>query len=289
MKLRRPVVLVVAALLATVVTVSGCGGGGAEGGCGATASCGGDPTGQWQVDGVCQYSPSQPDQPLSFPEYTAQPQDPMLTPPQPMPTTSGSWCAGLVYGPPTVSAPDGLVANVTLWHEVPQFTSGTVSFTAGHRYEADLTFSTQSSTYFALSCLQANGFSPTCAQLQKQLTTFYANAAMTRHGQPAYRAPKGVDPAAGIQCAEMTDGGCTCDYTYALEVSDKGGWATSGSFLSETNETYAYNGVLNTPNAPTVPTVATFCASGDHITLSGNAGDSLSGVVGLRTMSLRRM
>ncbi len=288
MKLCSPQVLVVAALVAIGVVATGCGGGGAEGGCSTPASCGGNPIGQWQVDGVCQYLPSQPDQPLSYKDYVANSQSPTVTPPQPQPTTSGSWCAELVYLPPSATAPDGSVKNVTLWHEPAAFTSGTVSFTEDHKYDADLVFSTQSSTYFTPSCLQANGFGPTCAQLQKGLTTFYTNGAMAK-GQPAYSAPKGVDPGAGIQCVGTTDGGCACNYTYVLEVSDKGAWATSGSFLSETTQTYAYNGVRNQSNAPTVPTVATFCASADHLTLSGNAGSSLSGVVGLRTMSLRKM
>jgi len=290
MKPRFPeVVLAVAAVLATVAAASGCGGGGSEGGCGSTASCGGDLTGQWQVGGVCQYMPSQPDQPLSFPEYTAQPQDPMVSPPQPQPTTSGSWCSGLVYSPPATKTPDGTVMNVTLWHEPAAFTSGTMSFTPDHKYQATLVFSTQSSTHFAPSCLQSNGFAPTCAQLQRQLTKFYADSAMQRNGQPAYRAPKRVDPAAGIQCIDMDDGGCRCDYTYQIEVGDNGAWATSGSFVSLTNEKYAYNGVLNAPNAPTLPTLATYCANGGSLALSGNAGSSLSGVVGLRTMSLRKM
>ena len=213
----------------------------------------------------------------------------MVSPPQPQPTTSGSWCSGLVYTPPAMATPDGSVMNVTLWHEPAAFTSGTMSFTADHKYEATLVLSTQSSTHFRASCLQSNGFAPTCVQLQRQLTAFYANAAKLKNGQPAYRAPKGVDPSAGIQCIEMDDNGCRCNYTYQVEVSDKGAWATSGSFISLTNEIYAYNGVRNVPNAPTLPSVATFCASGNSLSLSGNGGSSLSGVVGLRTMSLRKM
>ena len=112
---------------------------------------------------------------------------------------------------------------------------------------------------------------------------------MQKHGQPAYRAPKRVDPSAGIQCIAMDDNGCKCDYTYQIEVADNGAWATSGTLISLTNETYAYNGVRNAPNAPTLPSIATYCASGNSLALSGNAGSSLSGVVGLRTMSLRKM
>jgi hypothetical protein len=279
----------VAAALLGVAAMSGCGGGGAEGGCGSIASCGGDPTGKWAVDGVCQYMPPQPAQPLSFPDYTAQPQDPTIAPPQPQPTTSGSWCSGLVYGPPTTDTPDGSVMNVTLWHDPAVFSSGTMALTADHKYEADLVLSTQSSTYFPVSCLQANGFSPTCKQLQAQLNLFYGNVAKQKHAEPAYQAPKASDPAAGIKCSEMTDGGCICDYTYQVKVSDVGAWASSGSLLSLTNETYAYNGVRNATNAPTVPSLASYCVAGDHLTMSGNAGTSLSGVVGLRTMSLRKM
>jgi hypothetical protein len=290
MKLRRPqLTLLLIALAAGAAVALGCSSGGTEGGCGSIASCGGDPTGEWQVDGVCQYAPPQPDQPLSFPEYTQQPQDPTIPPPQPQPTTSGSWCSGLVYNPPGTGTPEGAVANVTLWHEPATFTSGTMSFTADHKYDAELVLSTQSSTYFPVSCLQANGFSPTCKQLQRQLNTFFGAAAMLKHAQSAYQAPKTADPAAGIQCAEMTDGGCICDYTYQVTVSDTGAWASNGSLLSFTTEAYAYNAARNTPNAPTFPVLANYCASGNRLSLSGNAGVSLSGVVGLRTMTLRKM
>jgi hypothetical protein len=289
MTLRLSRSMLITTVLLGVVVGEGCSGGGAEGGCGSTASCGGDPTGQWAVDGVCQYMPPQPAQPLSFPDYTAQPQDPTIPPPQPQPTTSGSWCSGLVYSPPSMDSPDGTVMNVTLWHEPAVFTSGTMNFTPDHQYQASLVLSTQSSTYFPVSCLQANGFQPKCSVLQTELNKFYVSAAMQRHADPAYRAPRTADPASGIKCQEMTDGGCICDYTYQVTVLDKGAWASNGSLLSLTNELYTYNGVRNAANAPTLPNLANYCASGDQLTMSGNAGTSLSGVVGLRTMSLRKM
>jgi hypothetical protein len=289
MKVRCPQILpVIGAMVTALAVASGCSGGGAEGGCGATPSCGGDLTGQWQVDGVCQYLPPQPDQPLNYKDYVANTQSNMITPPQPQPTTSGNWCSWLDFQPPDANVHDWTVKNVVLWHEPAGFTSGQVSFTPDHKYDAELLFTTQSTTIFTPSCLQANGFAPTCSKLQKMLDAYYASAAMA-NGQPTYRAPKGADPGAGIQCAEMTDGGCACDYTYALQVSDNGSWVTNGAFLSQTTEAYAYNGMRNQTNEPTGPTVSTFCASGDHLTLTGSTGNSLSGVVGLRTMSLRKM
>jgi hypothetical protein len=277
-------------VLATIAAVAaGCGGGGTEGGCGDTASCGGDPTGTWKVDGVCQYQPPVPDQPISLPEYTSGKVDPMLTPPQPQPTTSGSWCSGLIFVPPNPQAPGGSIKTVNLWHDPVNFTSGTKTLSQDHKYQSNLVFSTQSTTYFPTSCLQANGFNPTCAQLQSALTTYYVGAAMQAKVQSAYTAPAGVDPAAGIQCVPTTDEGCNCHYTYQLEVADSGAWATSDGLLSETSASYTYNGVLNQTDQPTVPVVANYCASGNHLTLSGNAGTSLSGVVGLRTLSLRKM
>jgi len=90
--------LSIAASIGAAASILSCGGGGAEGGCPATASCGnGSPAGTWQVTGKCTYSPVQPTQPLLYQQYNAKPQDPVLTPVQPIATTGGDWCAGLFY------------------------------------------------------------------------------------------------------------------------------------------------------------------------------------------------
>jgi hypothetical protein len=164
-----------------------------------------------------------------------------------------------------------------------------MGFTPGNpgSYTATLTFSTKSSTHFAYSCLIAYGDTPTCDDLTAQLTKFYmamppATAAFTN-----------------IACASGAPDGCDCSYGYTVVVTDSGAWSTSGATLFEDSNMllYAINGMaLDMPGASGAPSQvpaktmeATYCVAGNQLTLSGANGSSLSGVTGLRTMTLQPM
>jgi len=260
----------VAATIAVAVGVSSCGGTGAEGGCPATASCGGDltkPTGFWQVETVCQYFPTQPSQPLTYNEYVARPPDPVLTPVQPLPTTGGDWCSALDYNA-------GGVQEVILWHPAAKLTSGNVSFNSDATYESDLQFSAQASTNFPVACLQSGGVAPTCSQFETDLTAFYAMA------------PNAGQGIVDIHCTDDVDSSCTCNYTFQVALVDKGTYSAADGILYENTEEYTYNGVAVTEYQPSVPTAISYCDNGG-LTLTGNDGANLSGVVGLRTLTLQ--
>jgi hypothetical protein len=285
----------------------GCGGG-AEGGCPALASCGGDPTGAWKAAAAdaCQYRAVRPAQPADVNAFVGKGVlAPTFAPPQPQPvmlqqSTSGDWCSGLVYS-------TGMVGYANLWHDAPAFADGQVSFKPDHTYGVTLTFSTpgyangggdpdagtgtgaaagpgSNTTHFAPICLLAYGANPSCADLSAGLTTFY---------KPV---PPSTASFQNIQCAPASDGGCDCSYVYVVVVQDSGNWSVSGNTLLEdsTMGTYSYNGLfLTTQGAPsqvpTQPMQATFCGQNGQLLLTGANGSSLSWVTGLRTMKLTPM
>lgn len=277
--------LSIAAAIAASGSVVSCGGGGAEGGCPETASCGnGSPTGTWQVRGKCAYSPVQPTQPLLYQQYTAKPPHAVLTPVQPIATTGGDWCAGLFYPAPggTMSG----IQNVTLWHDSATLESGSVQISADSTYKTSLVFQAPSVTHFTPACLQVSGFSPTCQQLETDLVKFYAAASGQKFVNPigANGQPVSGDP---IQCGAATDGGCDCRSTFEVDLIDQGTWTAAGGVLSENSEIYTYNGLMVYEDQPTVATAANYCVNG-NLTLTGLNGTSLSGVLGLRTMILSK-
>jgi hypothetical protein len=261
--------LVSAAALTVSVAATSCGGNtGAQGSCPDGASCGGDPSGSWKVTQTCQFSPPRPIQPLTYTEYTAKPQDPLVPPVQPLPSTSGDWCSGLFYPGP------GAITNVELWHDTAQLTSGTLTFSKDKTYQANLTFQARDQvTHFATACLETGGFSASCSGLQTDLTSFYAMA-------------KGQN-FKNIRCTEAStsDGGCDCTYTYEVDLSDQGTWSTSGGLLFQNSQTYTYNGLAVQEYQPQVPTISNYCVRGG-MTMTGYQGASLSGVLGLRTLTL---
>jgi hypothetical protein len=260
--------LVAVCPFAVMVGAASCGGNaGAEGGCASTASCGGNFVGSWKVGSTCQFSPPRPTQPLTYTEYATKPQDPLVPPVQPLPSTSGDWCSNLFYPGP------GSITDVELWHETAILVSGNVTFNGDKTYQTNLVFQdTKSSTHFNVTCLQMSGFSPTCSELQTDLISFYAMA----KGQKF----------TNIQCVDASDGGCDCKYIYEVDVSDDGTWTTSSGLLYENSQTYTYNGLSVQEYQPQVPTAATYCANGGVLTLTGNDGASLAGVLGLRTLYL---
>jgi len=281
-------------LLVVVVALSGCSGKGAQGECPALESCGGDPSGNWKIASVCQYSPVRPSQPSDISEFLSG-AAPTLAPPQPNPalpvqTTSGDWCSSLVY------PNDGQITNVALWHDAPLLVDGQLSFVlADHSYTTTLTFSTpvsptdalapgeRNSTHFAPGCLVANGGKsmadptgkspPTCTELTTALTAYAMKAGF-------------ID----IQCANAADKGCDCSYIYQFVVADTGNWSASGSSLYQTSSLITYNGQEAKTQAPTQALEASFCAHpGAQLLMTGARGSSLSGLPGLRSLTLAPM
>jgi hypothetical protein len=263
--------LLIGAPVAVGLGIAGCEGKGAEGACGPQANiCGGTLTGFWDVTGYCQYAPVQPSQPLTAVEYTSKPQSPMVAPPQPLPSTSGDWCSDLFYPGP------GQLGDVLLFHDAPVVGPGsTVQFSSNNTYDAELVLQAPGTTSFSLACLQAGGFAPTCTQLQNDLTTFLAAQA----GQKVLN----------IACSSSDDGGCSCSYIFELKVSDQGTWTAAGTTVYQSSVQYAYNGsgggeaVVFQPQKP-VP--SDYCVQDGTLQMTGQDGNSLSGVQGLRSLTL---
>jgi hypothetical protein len=259
--------------------LSACAGKGAEGSCGAAADCGGDPSGNWQVNGFCQYDALAPFRPMSLSEQAQPIQNPSLAPLQPQPTTDGNWCYDLVYSPSDTMHPDGSVKSANLWHGAPGVHGGSVSFDSAMKtYAIDLSFSENGDvSHFSQYCIQFSGASPTCAQLATQLTAFYmANAA----GAIAFQ---------NISCAMGFPDGCDCSYDYNVELKDTGAWSQNDNVLFESSVTYKYNDQAVASQAPTISQGVTFCRNGDSLTLTGYEGASLSLAPGLRTLQLKPM
>jgi hypothetical protein len=286
-------------VLATValgaVYTAGCGGKGAEGQCAALGDCGGDPTGNWKIVEACQYQPVRPAQPTDVNDYMGTPPlPPTLAPPQPqptqlVPTTSGDWCLSLDYNMGTVN-------NVSLWHDAPLLqpgstvtfikTAATATTPAVNTYTAIYIFSTNypganNTTHFAPICLTANGGDPSCADLTAGLTKFYAAGNGTPQPPATFN---------NIQCVTSpSDGGCDCTYYYELEVVDEGSWSAAGGTIFEQNSSFTYNGQVSKLGTPAQTVQATYCQQNASLELSGARGESLSDLLGLRTMLLQKM
>jgi hypothetical protein len=291
--LKRALSSVLATAALSAVYAAGCGGKGAEGNCPALGSCGGDPNnlaGTWQISQFCQYQAVRPAQPTDVNDFMGTPPlPPTLAPPQPQPTqlaptTSGDWCFALDYNMDTVN-------NVSLWHDAPLLQPGTtvqftVNPTTGNLYTAIYIFSTNyeganNTTHFAPICLTANGGDPTCADLATGLTKFYAAGNGTPQPPATFN---------NIQCATSpSDGGCDCTYYYELQVVDEGTWSAAGGTIFEENSSFTYNGQVSKLGTPAQTVQATYCQQGTRLELSGARGESLSDLLGLRTMVLTKM
>jgi hypothetical protein len=259
--------------------VAGCNGKGAEGTCGETASCGGDPSGTWTVNGSCSFDPLQPFRQMSLTELSQPTQNPSLAPMQPQPTTDGNWCFDLYLLPPDTMHPGGNLLAINLWHDAPALTGGTLTFDPAGTYNVDLTFlENNATTHFPESCIQFAGAGPTCAQLGTLITAYYANIAGTN--PPTFQ---------GINCQAGAPDGCDCFYNYSVELTDTGAWTKSDNVLIESSLEYLYNGQKVESQAPSGNQAASFCQSStDALTLTGYNGTSLSVVAGLRTLDLKR-
>jgi hypothetical protein len=280
--------------LALALGAFGCNGQGAKGGCEALPICGGNPAGSWTLANGCEFAPVRPAQPVDVIEFaTPGPSAPTLVPPQPnavvaQQTTSGDWCSSLVLNP------DGTVSNANLWHDAPQLTKASVKlFDTDHSYLTALTFETEglpaeaNTTHFAPRCLVANGFVPpanaaaltaACTQLKDGLTAFYKP-------QMDSVPPNFQD----INCTPSDDLGCTCTYHYHVEVADQGGWAVDQSdptTLLQDSMVFTYNGVVAGGQSPAATIRTKFCVDGGLLELTGYNGGSLSGLLGLRTITL---
>jgi hypothetical protein len=272
--MNRPIFVAVQALLAVgslavAVGIAGCSGGGAEGGCAATPSCAGDPTGFWQVASKCQFLPTQPAQPLNYTDYMGRPPNPVVSPLQSLPTTNGDWCSNLDY-------PAGGIEEVILWHPAALLTGGSLWLKQDKTYVENLVFSTPATSHFTLACLQAEGASSTCKQFESDLIAFFM--------MPQAQA-QGIS---GIQCEEASDRGCDCSYKFEVDLADQGTWAADGQGLMSMNSSppsYTFNGTFIPEYEPPVPVTASYCKSG-ALTLTGVGGSSLAGILGLRTLTM---
>ncbi|MDB4983543.1 MAG: hypothetical protein JWM82_4295 [Myxococcales bacterium] len=285
-----------AVLTAGLVASAGCGKG-AKGDCGPIVACGGDPSnggsatwGLADSNGVCQYLPARPAQPLDVIDFEGQtpPRPPQIAPPQPSPvvtqqTTSGDWCSTLVV---TGSGADTMVGNVNLWHQAPQLVTGKLPdgtyassmkfFKDDHSYVTTLRLADRNMTHFAPVCLLASGGNPSCADLKTALTTFY---------KPANASPPTFDDFA---CALASDNGCDCTYVYQVLVSDTGKWTVldDGQTMLQESTQYLYGGFPVASQSPGTTFQTRFCASGGYLDVSGDRGSALAGVQGLRNLSL---
>jgi hypothetical protein len=264
--------------IVVAAALSSCGGEGAEGGCPSTSSCPGNPSGFWQVSNACEFSPTQPSQPLSYTEYQLMPPDPILPPLQPLPTTAGDWCSGLNY------PPGDNIIEVVLWHPAEVLTSGSLWLQSANpqdlsgTYQTSLVFKAPATgtvtTNFPVACLQAGGVSPTCSQFQADLVKFFVA-----------KPEQGVK---GLQCDADGSGGCNCAYYVEVDLGDKGTWAADGQGTISLNSeppNFTFNGTYVSEYQPGTPTTASYCKNGS-LTMTGTGGTSLSGVLGLRTLTM---
>jgi hypothetical protein len=167
----------------------------------------------------------------------------------------------------------GAIYAVTLWHAVPTVTGGTVNFSSNGSYTTSLVLTTPSATHFSQTCLQKASYFVDCAHLAMDLASFYAAKKKSKFNS--------------ISCAPSADSGCDCNYVYEVDVLDQGTYVTSSSgMLVESTATYTYDGTAVPEYQPQAPMAIDYCASGGALTMSGNNGTSLSGVQGLRMLTL---
>jgi len=252
---------------------SGCGGGRAEAGCSEPEPCGGNPAGLWKVQSACQSVPALAyTTSMLYPPQTM-PQTPKLAKSPPSNKASGSWCSELVYLPVDPNVPDfpkGKVTSVNLYYPPAPLNFGTVTIAPNHTYSTGIAVESPYTTHFATSCLSAHGANPTCTDLAEQIFEYY-------RPMPNYQdivccapgSPKG-------QCLPDSSNGCDCSYSYRTVNADMGSWQTTDDVL------YLFSGY----NAIQPMIQATFCAKGDHLTITGREGQSLFNIMGLRTLSL---
>jgi hypothetical protein len=246
---------------------AGCGGKGTEGSCSTYAGCGGDPVGKWGLTTGCQNLVVMPYQMPSLPEQLAQPQTTTMAPPQPMPTTSGDWCSQLIYQPSI--DPSMPVKGVVLWHGPPTVHDGFLTMLEGGRYHAEIQFITPEHTFFDHACLtRYERVAPSCEKLGRDLAEF-------EQTQPGFKFGD-----LSMVCVGDSNVGCDCYYTYQVQGMEQGTWS-----VDPANPSSIVFASINS----TEPQSATFCQSGDSLTLSGENGTILFGALGVRSGSFARL
>ncbi len=243
--------------------------------------------------GSCQYPADAIDQPFSPREQVQTPQPPVLTDSPVAATTDGDWCSRLYYSPTDVDAnsPNSKVLTVDLPHSSPALNGGQISFNnaAGStppKYQVSLSFATTGSTHFTVQCIQFGGASPSCGDLATNLQQFYITKAGV-NAQGVMQAPSFTN----IACNAASDGGCDCNYDYEITLTDVGTWQRLGNVISEAGDpgAYQYNGQpVAASQQPTKAQLASFCQTGNSLSLSGYSGSFLSSAPGLRVLSLAR-
>jgi hypothetical protein len=269
MRAHKTAGVVVVLLAGTFLLAAGCGvvgGKGTEGTCSTYAGCGGDPKGNWTLATGCQNLVVMPYQMPSLPEQLAQPQTPTQAPPQPMPTTSGDWCSGLIYQPSI--DPSMPVKGVILWHGPPTVDNGYLKMNTNGTYSAEIQFITPEHTFFDNSCLtRYETTAPTCAKLGMDLAAF-------EQSQPGF-----MFGDLGMVCTGDSSVGCDCQYRYQVQGVEMGTWSVDPAKPSS---------IVFASTKSTEPQSATFCANGDTLQLSGDDGTNLFGALGVRSGEFTR-
>jgi hypothetical protein len=269
-------------LAAAVAGCNGTGLGGA-GTCLTYGACGGEALGNWTLQEGCVNLVVKPYQQLSLPEQMRQPQDPTLEPPQPTPTTSGSWCSDLVYQPADTTAP---IKSVVLWHGPLDLRGGTLfhNADAAHTYTATIVFGAPQETFFPAECLGTYQAAPDAgADEQDQCTALEAALVKYLKTQPSFKFTDTVDADGGTLAACVArDGGCNCKYDYQLISADSGVWEVDPQDRSV---------IIHHGKNSSEPQRSTFCAPADGQTLkmSGIGGTSMLNQQGLRSLSYVKM
>jgi hypothetical protein len=278
-----------ALLCLALLAGTGCSGKGTDGTCVDGAVCGGNPVGTWNVDAACQFPADTITQQFGPSELVKNPQPPVLTASPVAQTTDGAWCSRLFYGAMDTDpmTPNSKIREVDLPHAAPSLTApaGSITFNSSpSTYAVKLNFAGANSTHFGPLCLQAGGVTPSCSDLTLNLTQFYVTkAGMNAQGNaepPAFT---------NIACGAAADGGCDCNYTYQVALTDSGTWNNLGSALTEASDpgAYQYNGqAVAASQQPSKALAASFCVNGNTLTLSGYNGTTLSDAPGLRVLSL---
>ncbi len=245
--------------LAFALLVAGCSGKGVAGTCSDIGACGGDPTGSWLIQGICQYDtvpPTLGQTPIAA-GYTT-PQTPALATPPPSNVVSGEWCQNLVYSPDN-SVLVSLYAGGPLEYQL----GGTMSFDpVTGNYTATMRVSHEFSTHFTPACITAHGAHPTCDQLTQSISGYLSGAFVNYND---------------FACQNATDGGCDCTYKYGEGVGETARYAVVG------NELYILDAMSGKP-----PHSYDFCIQGDSMTVGGHNGSHLFGSDGLRSMVMSR-
>jgi hypothetical protein len=221
-------------------------------GCGTVAPCGGDVAGDWTATGAC-----------------TNPYDRV---------TSGDWCSQL-----TVDSTGLKIAM--LGHDVLAFKKATVSYVADGTFSSQVTFSGPATTQFPSMCLTMFGQIPTCADLATSLAMYLSDQGVATQSYyltpisqlPQYPPKLAPQPSySNMDCADDSNGGCSCSYNVDFVFPDKGTYTASGGVLTHYSATEA------------LPYSSDYCVKGSELSMTGHAGTDLMGQIGFRELTLRK-